>query len=93
MDAATHGNMGLGDPEPLTEDEGGIGLIGMMSIVLVAGGVLLFVAAGMTTCTRGASRSARLRWEARQKAAEEAVRQIEAGRAAAEEPGRDAGGE
>ena len=82
----------LGGPEPLTEEEGKIGLIGMMTIVLVTSGTLLFLGAGVTTRTAGASRTARLRAQERQKAAAEAVRQIEAERAAGE-TGREPGGE
>ncbi|HOX05817.1 MAG TPA: hypothetical protein PK280_05405 [Planctomycetota bacterium] len=81
----------LGGPEPL-DKEGGMTLVGFMTMVLVASGALIFVGTGLTTRTHGASRSARLRHQERQRAVAEAVRQIEAARAAGE-AGREPGGE
>jgi hypothetical protein len=81
----------LGGPEPLAEEEDGSGLRGMMTIVLVASGTLLFIGVGLPMRTQGASRSARLRREQQQRAAVEAVAAIEAERAA--EASGESGGE
>jgi hypothetical protein len=92
MEAPGSQPLSLGGPEPLTEDEGKMTLIGLMGWIVLVSGTMLFIGAGLTTTrTRGASRTAWLRQQERQQAAAQAVLDIEAERAA--EAGREPGGE
>ena len=60
-------------PEPMDEGWGALNLVGIL--VLVVGGVMFIPLACPMTTTSGATRSARLQWEERQGAIDEAVAQ------------------
>ena len=58
-------------PEPMDEGWGALNLVGIL--VVAVGAALLIPLACPPTTTRGATRSARLQWEERQSAIDEAV--------------------
>ena len=65
----------IGEPQPMDAREGRRILKRMAGVVAVTSGVALFAGLLVPTRTSGASRSARLQWQQRQKEIQEVINQ------------------